>query len=106
MLHDCNANTKDAQTLTHPFFVVKKMIMFWKNATEGDMYSDMHHTHDQADKNRHQTIFFYFGMLMMKGDDRMNIVVVYYSWSNGNTKSIAEALAKAYTAPLVRIDTR
>lgn len=36
----------------------------------------------------------------------MNIVVVYYSWSNGNTKSIAEALAKAYTAPLVRIDTR
>lgn len=36
----------------------------------------------------------------------MNIVVVYYSWSNGNTKSIAEALAKDYTAPLVRIDTR
>lgn len=25
---------------------------------------------------------------------------------NGNTKSIAEALAKAYTAPLVIIDTR
>lgn len=24
MLHDCNANTKDAQTLTHPFLVVKK----------------------------------------------------------------------------------
>lgn len=34
-----------------------------------------------------------------------DMLVVYYSWSNGNTKKIAEALAKAKGADIVRIDT-
>lgn len=33
------------------------------------------------------------------------VLVVYYSWSNGNTKTIAEALAKATQGDLARIDT-
>lgn len=32
-------------------------------------------------------------------------VVIYYSWSNGNTKRIAEQLADAISADLIRIDT-
>lgn len=32
-------------------------------------------------------------------------IVIYYSWSNGNTKSIAEQLAKGIDADLMRIDT-
>ena len=32
-------------------------------------------------------------------------LVVYYSWSNGNTKRIAEKMAKALDADLQRIDT-
>lgn len=33
------------------------------------------------------------------------MLVVYYSWSNGNTKQIAEQLAKATGADLAEIDT-
>lgn len=33
------------------------------------------------------------------------MLVVYYSWSNGNTKQIAEQLAKATGAELAEIDT-
>lgn len=33
------------------------------------------------------------------------MLVVYYSWSNGNTKKIAEELASARNADLVRIET-
>ena len=33
------------------------------------------------------------------------MLVVYYSWSNGNTKSIAEELAEAKHADLARIET-
>ena len=33
------------------------------------------------------------------------IVVIYYSWSNGNTKRIAEQLSRETGADLVRIDT-
>lgn len=33
------------------------------------------------------------------------MLVVYYSWSNGNTKKIAEELARAKKADLARIDT-
>lgn len=33
------------------------------------------------------------------------MLVVYYSWSNGNTKKVAEELAKAKDADLVRIET-
>ena len=33
------------------------------------------------------------------------MLVVYYSWSNGNTKQIAEQLAKATGAALAEIDT-
>lgn len=33
------------------------------------------------------------------------MLVVYYSWANGNTKKIAEELAKAKNADLARIDT-
>lgn len=32
-------------------------------------------------------------------------LVVYYSWSNGNTKRIAEKMAKALDVDLQRIDT-
>ena len=32
-------------------------------------------------------------------------LVVYYSWSNGNTKRIAEKLAQELDADIVRIDT-
>ena len=34
-----------------------------------------------------------------------NMLVLYYSWSNGNTKAIAEKLAAAKGADLARIDT-
>ncbi len=34
-----------------------------------------------------------------------NMLVVYYSWSNDNTKKIAEQLARACSADLERIDT-
>jgi flavodoxin len=34
------------------------------------------------------------------------MLVVYYSWSNGNTKRIAEKLADAAKADLVRIETK
>ena len=34
-----------------------------------------------------------------------NMLVVYYTWSNGNTKKIAEQLARACSADLERIDT-
>ena len=34
-----------------------------------------------------------------------NMLVVYYSWSNGNTKRIAEALAKETGADIARIET-
>ena len=33
------------------------------------------------------------------------MLVVYYSWSNGNTKRIAEQLAAATNADIARIDT-
>lgn len=33
------------------------------------------------------------------------MLVVYYSWSNGNTKKIAEQLAKAKNADIARIET-
>lgn len=33
------------------------------------------------------------------------MLIVYYSWSNGNTKKIAEELQKATGADLARIDT-
>lgn len=33
------------------------------------------------------------------------MLIVYYSWTNGNTKRIAEALQKATGADLARIDT-
>lgn len=33
------------------------------------------------------------------------VLVVYYSWSNGNTKRMAEKVAKALQATLARIDT-
>lgn len=32
-------------------------------------------------------------------------LVVYYSWSNGNTKRIAEKMAKELGADICRIDT-
>ena len=32
-------------------------------------------------------------------------LVVYYSWSNGNTKKIAEKMAKELNADIARIDT-
>lgn len=34
------------------------------------------------------------------------MLVVYYSWSNGNTKKIAEELARAKNADLARIETK
>ncbi len=33
------------------------------------------------------------------------MAVIYYSWSNGNTKRIAERLSKGTGADLIRIDT-
>jgi flavodoxin len=35
----------------------------------------------------------------------MKTLVVYYSWSNGNTQGIAEQLAQALDADIARIDT-
>ena len=34
------------------------------------------------------------------------MLIAYYSWSNGNTKAIAEALQKATGADIISIDTR
>lgn len=34
------------------------------------------------------------------------MLIAYYSWSNGNTKAIAEALQKATGADIVRLDTK
>ena len=34
------------------------------------------------------------------------MLIAYYSWSNGNTKAIAEALQKATGADIIRIDTK
>lgn len=34
------------------------------------------------------------------------MLIAYYSWSNGNTKAIAEALQKSTGADIVRIDTK
>ena len=36
---------------------------------------------------------------------KKNMLVVYYSWSNGNTEKIAEELADACGADLARIET-
>ena len=34
-----------------------------------------------------------------------NLLIVYYSWSNGNTERIAKKLKEATDADIVRIDT-
>lgn len=34
------------------------------------------------------------------------MLIAYYSWSNGNTKAIAEALQKATGADIVRLDAK
>ena len=34
------------------------------------------------------------------------LLIVYYSWSNGNTKKIAEELQKVTGGDLARIDTK
>ena len=34
------------------------------------------------------------------------MLIAYYSWSNGNTKAIVEALQKATGADIVRLDTK
>lgn len=39
------------------------------------------------------------------GKNMSKMLIVYYSWSNGNTKKIAEELQKATGADLARIDT-
>lgn len=39
------------------------------------------------------------------GNDMSKMLVVYYSWSNGNTKKIAEALARAKGAELAALET-
>ena len=35
----------------------------------------------------------------------MNLLIVYYSWSNGNTQKIAEQLRLATGADIARIET-